>query len=179
MCNEECASCCESWCFFFLRSQQALFQVLEKSLLGALKSLKTIESFFFKVAMNPAIQSLFLQRQDAQRVLPVHVWIRWAALFNISVGFLVGYLAKLCSKCSIQVRKLQECIAAPPNINERLHQHLKGTSHLSGHCRSCGCKPFFSNTAIMLKHKDKRTLELAEAFFIKMKGDDLNHLFVC
>uniref|UniRef100_A0A224Z1C1 Tick transposon n=1 Tax=Rhipicephalus zambeziensis TaxID=60191 RepID=A0A224Z1C1_9ACAR len=61
-------------------------------------------------------------------------------------------------------------------LNERLRQHsntLKGTprSHLSSHCRSCGCKPLFDRTHVIFRHMNQRSREIIEAFRIKKNHD--------
>lgn len=61
-------------------------------------------------------------------------------------------------------------------INDRLREHantLKGvpTSHLSDHCRQCGCKPLFEKCEIIKKYRDQRTREISEAHRIQKLGD--------
>ena len=56
-------------------------------------------------------------------------------------------------------------------LNVRLREHassLKGTpsTHLSLHCRQCGCAAELNKTAVVMRHRDQRTHEIAEAFEI-------------
>lgn len=68
-----------------------------------------------------------------------------------------------CSCGSVCIGQTGRCI----NIRLREHENsLKGgvLSHLASHCRDCGCIPSFEQTAIIDRHHNQRTREIAEAY---------------
>ena len=72
-----------------------------------------------------------------------------------------------CSCGKIYIGQTSRC------INIRIQEHAQnvknGTgSHLALHCRKSGCNPSFDRTEILHKHRDQRTREIMEAFYMSL-----------